>query len=90
MAIARMKLAVAVVLLPLALAACGGVDRNALYEELQTKLAQTGISDTQLTCVVDFVKTMSDDELKDLNQDTPSDAVQSKLTTAVSGCITAG
>lgn len=85
----RIKIAFAVVLLPLALAACGGVDRNALYEELETRLAGIGASDTQMTCIIDFTKSMSDDELKDLNQDTPSEAVQAKMTTAITDCMLA-
>ena len=86
----RMKLAVAVILLPLALAACGGIDRNALYTDLETKLAGIGASDTQMTCILDYIKTMTDDELKDLNQDTPSDAVQTKVTASITGCMAAG
>ena len=89
MVITRMKLAVAVVLLPLALAACGGIDRNALYDELETSLSGIGATEPQMTCILDYIKTMTDDELKDLNQDTPSDAVASKVTTAITGCMTA-
>ncbi len=90
MMISRMKIAVAVVLLPLALAACGGIDRNALYEDLETKLSGIGATDTQMTCILDFIKTMTDDELKDLNQETPSEAVNTKMTSGVTKCMVAG
>ena len=90
----RMKAMSLVLVLPLALAACGGgggTDRNAIIDKAMAGLTSGGdVTDAQKTCLTDFLKTLSDDELGAIDSEVaPAQEVQDKITAGLVNCATA-
>ena len=91
----RSRLAVLAVacLLPLTLAACGGGSasdqRAQLLEELRTEMAGSGAPESMITCVEELLNGLSDDEISQLAEDTPTDETKTKVEDGLMACATA-
>lgn len=80
-------------LLPLALAACGGSSSNAIRDEavaeMTKQMTDSGASQTQIDCAVNVVKSLSDDDVNALDSDTASTEVEDKFFADIMACGTA-
>ena len=91
----RMKSMALVLALPLVLAACGGggggTDRDAIIDKAMADMTSGGdVTDAQKTCLTDFLKTLSDDELGAISsEEAPAQEIQDKITTGLVNCATA-
>jgi hypothetical protein len=93
MARSRLLVIAAACLLPLSLAACGGGSasdqRAQLIEELRTEMADSGAPESMMTCVEELLNGLSDDEIQQLVDDTPSDETKTKVEDGLMACATA-
>ncbi len=94
MARSRLVLLAAACVLPLTLAACGGgggasEQRQQLLEELRTEMADSGAPETMITCVEELLNGLSDDEINQLAEDTPTDETKTKVEDGLMACATA-
>ena len=79
-------------LLPLALAACGGSSSNSIREEaiadLTSQLTEAGESQAVIDCMTAVINGLSDDDVTALDDDTASAEVKEKFMTDSVACAT--
>lgn len=80
-------------MLPLALAACGGSSSNSIREEaiadLTSQLTEAGESQAVIDCMTAVINGLSDDDVTALDDDTATDEVKEKFMTDSVACATA-
>lgn len=89
----RMKALSLLLAVPLALSACGGSSSNAIrdkaIEDMTKQMTESGASQTQIDCMVDVLKSLSDDDVNALDNDTASTEVTDKFMADSVACATA-
>lgn len=86
---ARTAIIAASLALPLVLGACGGgSDRAELIDAAKSALTEAGLPAEAQECVMEFINTLSDDELKALDTEEPPQELQTKVISAMTDCVT--
>lgn len=83
----RMRIAAAVLALPLLLAACGGSDAKAqILDQLRQEAEDSGVPAEMVDCVVSAMEGLSEEELTAVAEDTASSETEEAVMNAMMDC----
>lgn len=90
----RMTAVAAILILPLALSACGGSSssdvRDKAITDMTKSLTDSGAPQTVIDCMTNLMKNLSDDDVTNLDKDTASQELKDKFMADSAACATAG